>query len=45
LIERCEAGFLRLCDEQANNGEFPELEVACRRLGLSYLRHSEGTLD
>ena len=35
-------GRLRLCDEQARYGEFPELEKACRRLGLGYRRHCEG---
>jgi len=32
---------LWLCDEQASWGEFPELEKACRTLGLGYMRHSD----
>lgn len=36
-------GVLHLCDEEARYGEFPELEKTCRRLRLSYRRHSEGT--
>jgi len=36
---------LWLCDEQADYGEFPELEAACRKLGLSYCRHSEASFD
>ena len=35
-------GHLFLCDEQTRDGEFPELETACRELGLSYTRWSEG---
>mgnify|MGYP001568024145 CR=1 FL=1 len=36
---------LWLCDEQADYGEFPELEAACRKLGLAYCRHSEASFD
>lgn len=36
---------LWLCDEQADYGEFPELETACRKLGLAYCRHSEASFD
>lgn len=43
LIESRRDGVLHLCDEEARYGEFPELETACRRLRLSYRRHSEGT--
>ncbi len=31
-----------LCDDQASWGEFPELEHACRQLGLSYTRCCDG---
>jgi len=34
-------GWLWLCDEEARYGEFTELEELCRKLGLSYRRHSE----
>ena len=36
---------LWLCDEQANYGEFTELEASCRRMGLSYSRHGEASFD
>lgn len=32
---------LRLCDEEARYGEFDAIESACRKLGLSYRRHTE----
>lgn len=35
-------GHLFLCDDQTRYGEFPELETACRELGLSYTRWCEG---
>lgn len=35
-------GHLFLCDDQTRYGEFPELETACRELGLSYSRWCEG---
>lgn len=35
-------GHLFLCDDQTRYGEFPELETACRALGLSYSRWCEG---
>lgn len=35
-------GHLFLCDDQTRAGEFPELETACRELGLSFNRWSEG---
>jgi hypothetical protein len=34
-----------LNDDQARFGEFPELEEACRTLGLTYRRHSEGKYE
>ena len=34
-------GWLWLYDTEARFGEFDELEKTCRRLGLSYERHSE----
>lgn len=43
LIVSRRDGVLHLCDEEARYGEFSELETACRRLRLSYQRHSEGT--
>ena len=43
LMESRRDGVLHLCDEEARYGEFPELEKVCRRLRLSYRRHSEGT--
>jgi hypothetical protein len=41
LIHPRKNGWPWLCDEQARNGEFPDLEKTCRRLGLGYTRHSE----
>lgn len=43
LLEGRRDSLLHLCDEEARYGEFPELEKTCRRLRLSYRRHSEGT--
>lgn len=43
LLEGRRDSVLHLCDEEARYGEFPELEKTCRRLRLSYRRHSEGT--
>ena len=31
-----------LCDDEAAWGEFPELEQSCRKLGLAYIRCSDG---
>ena len=45
LLEACGGSWLSLCDERANYGEFPELEAMCRKLGLSYCRHSEASFD
>ena len=45
LIEGRKDKHLWLCDEQANYGEFPELEATCRKLGLGYCRHSEASFD
>ena len=45
LMEGRKDKHLQLCDEQANYGEFPELEAACRKLGLAYCRHSEASFD
>jgi len=45
LLEAKESEWLRLCDDQASWGEFPELEAACRKLGLGYVRHTEAALD
>lgn len=33
---------LWLCDNEASWGEFPDLEQACRELGLAYIRCSDG---
>ncbi len=43
LLEGQKDGRLRLCDEEARYGEFPQVEQACRELGLAYCRHCEGT--
>jgi len=45
FLQVCKGSSLSLCDEQANYGEFPELEAACRKLGLAYCRHSEASFD
>jgi len=45
LLDARKDGHLWLCDEQANYGEFPELETVCRKLGLGYTRHSEASFD
>ncbi len=45
LLESLRDGRLWLCDDQASYGEFPELESACRALGLSYTRRSEGKYE
>ena len=45
LLDGRKDKYLWLCDEQANYGEFPELEAACRKLGLSYSRHGEASFD
>lgn len=42
LRSAIDGGQLWLCDDQTRNGEFPELETACRELSLSYTRQSEG---
>ena len=45
LLEAKQEAWLCLCDERASCGEFPELEAACRKLRLGYLRHSEASFD
>jgi len=45
LIQARGDKHLWLCDEQADYGEFLELEGACRKLGLSYSRHGEASFD
>lgn len=45
LLEARREKHLCLCDEQADYGEFPELEAVCRKLGLGYSRHSEASFD
>jgi len=45
LMEAKQETWLWLCDERASCGEFPELEAACRKLKLGYLRHSEASFD
>lgn len=42
LLSAMDDGRLWLCDDERRNGEFPELEKACRKLSLSYTRQSEG---
>lgn len=41
LVAARSAERLWLCDEEARYGEFDALESACRKLGLSYRRHTE----
>ena len=45
LLLALEDRRLWLCGDQARYGEFPELEEACRELGLAYSRHSEGKYE
>jgi len=45
LMEGRRDKHLWLCDEQADYGEFPELEAACRKLGMSYSRQGEASFD
>jgi hypothetical protein len=45
LLDARKDGHLWLCDEQANYGEFPEIEAVCRKLDLGYTRHSEASFD
>lgn len=45
LVDVLQGGRLWLCDVEARYGEFPELEETCRRLGLAYTRHTEGSCD
>ena len=42
LLQARHKGKIYLCDAETRYGEFPELEQACRELGLAYTRHSEG---
>jgi hypothetical protein len=42
LSKAVHKGRLWLCDDQSRYGTFPELEAACRKLGLSYTRWAEG---
>lgn len=42
LVAAIREDHLFLCDDQTRYGEFPELETACRELGLSYTRWCEG---
>lgn len=39
LLDLVEDGWLRLCDDQAVNGEIPELEEFCREEGIPYNRN------
>jgi hypothetical protein len=41
MLEARDRKWLRFYDEEARYGEFPELESACRKLGLSYQRCAE----
>jgi len=45
LLQARHKGKLFLCDAEARYGEFPELEQACRTLGLPYTRYSEGKYE
>lgn len=42
LLAAREDDRLWLCDNEASWGEFPDLEEACRKLGLAYTRCSDG---
>ena len=41
LVDAKKDDILQLCDNQARNGEFPELEEVCRELELAYTRFCE----
>ena len=43
LVDAKTNDTLQLCDDQARNGEFPELEEVCRDLGLAYTRSCEAS--
>lgn len=45
LLQARHKGKLFFCDAEARYGEFPELEQACRTLGLPYTRYSEGKYE
>jgi len=45
LLQRVDQGWLRHEDGQAAWGEFGDIEAACRKLGLSYVRDSDGYFD
>jgi hypothetical protein len=42
LLASRKEGYLWLCDDEASWGQFPELEQACRRLRLPYIRCCDG---
>ena len=42
LLTTLKDGCLWLCDDEASWGQFPELEQACRRLRLPYIRCCDG---
>ena len=41
LLQGCTDGHLILTNDQASNGRFEMLEEGCRKMGLSYDRHSD----
>ena len=41
LVDAKKNDTLQLCDDQARNGEFPELEEVCQELELAYTRFCE----
>jgi hypothetical protein len=43
LLAARQDGYLELCDDEASWGQFPELEQACRKLRLAYIRCSDGS--
>ena len=45
LLTAMRGQHLWLCDEQASWGEFPDLEKACRALGVGYTRHSDAGIE
>ena len=45
LLLALKDGRIRLCDDQASYGAFPELEKTCRKLRLPYRRHTEGKYE
>ncbi len=45
LLSSRQGDWLWFCDMEARDGEFAEIEEACRRFDLSYTRHTEAGPD